>query len=196
MARPKEPSPNELWIGSNKNQGLSVISCKGGALRIAADYDPNLKLAVPVEVVGDESFQVLAVWMLKEPIHYVPNLVAILEHYRPFLERGPTIIAGDFNANPTFDRSHRRYLFSSVTAKLEELGFCSAYHTSTGELHGKETQATHYFRYHREEPFHIDYLFFPRAWRSRLGKMSVGNFDDFSGLSDHRPLSAEFLPSK
>jgi exodeoxyribonuclease-3 len=164
----------------------------GVPIRLAADYDNSLRYALPVEVRGAYPFQILAIWMLKEPIHYVPNLVAILEHYRPFLERAPTVILGDFNANRVFDKKHPRYVFDSIAGALDSLGLVSAYHSFTGETFGAESQPTFYFRYHQHEPFHIDYLFFPQSWSSSLNAVTVGNFSDYAGLSDHRPLTAQF----
>lgn len=192
---PSESSPDELWIGTNPKQGVSVISCTGAPISLAGDYDETLRYALPVEVGGERPFQLLAIWMLKDPEHYVPNLVAILEHYRPFIGRRPTVVAGDFNANPGFDKTHPGYLFGSIAAKFEELGLCSAYHTKTGDVHGQETQPTYFHQYNRQKPFHIDYLFFPLLWRS-LGPVTVGSYDDYSALSDHRPLTASFCPPR
>ena len=189
---PNGSSPDELWIGTNPNQGVSVISCTGAPISLAGDYDKTLRYALPVEVGGDRPFQLLAIWMLKDPEHYVPNLVALLEHYRPFISRGPTVVAGDFNANPGFDKKHPRYLFESITATLEELGLCSAYHANSGEAHGHETKPTYFHQYNRHQPFHIDYLFFPKSWRTALSQVTVGNFEDYASLSDQLPLSATF----
>ena len=161
-------------------------------MKIATEYSQTLHYARPVEIGGKQPFQILAIWMLKEPVHYAPNLVAILEHYREFLARGPTVIAGDFNANPKFDAQHKHYLFETITAKFDELGLCSAYHECTGEAHGAETQPTFYFRRHRNRPFHIDYLLCPKPWRSKLGEITVGSYEAFAGLSDHRPITAQF----
>ncbi len=91
-----------------------------------------------------------------------------------------------------FDRAHPRYPFRSVSSKFEELGLCSAYHAFTGEPIGQETRPTFYFRYHRHAPFHIDYILIPQSWRPALSSVSVGTFDEFAGLSDHRPLTARF----
>ncbi len=79
VARPKETSPSELWIGTDPRQGVSVIAGDGKQIRISPDYDGTLRFALPVEVLGAFPFQLLAIWMLREPVHYVPNLVAILD---------------------------------------------------------------------------------------------------------------------
>lgn len=193
LPRPNESTPDELWIGENPNQGVSVISCTGVPIGLAPEYDETLRYALPVKVGGERPFQLLAIWMLKEPEHYVPNLLATLEHYRPFIEHSPTVVAGDFNVNPGFDKTHARFLFASIASKFGEMGLCSAYHAKSGECHGQESQPTYFHNYHQHEPFHLDYLFFPKIWRSALGQVTVGSYDDYAGLSDHRPLSATFV---
>ena len=192
IARPATASPNELWIGTNPKQGVSVISHSGARIRLAKEYDEKLRYALPVEVDGDRPLQLLAIWAMKEPEHYVPNLVAILEHYRAFIQRGPTIVAGDFNANPAFDKVHPRFLFNTITDKFEKLGLLSAYHSKVGEAHGHESKSTLYHLHKQERPFHIDYLFYPKSWRAALSEVAVGSYEAYKGLSDHRPLSAMF----
>lgn len=189
IARPDVTTPQELWIGTNPRQGVSVLSCTGFALRLAKDYDENLQFGLPVEVIGPHPFQLLSIWAMKGDVHYVPNLVSILEHYRSFIERAPTVVAGDFNANPGFDAVHPEFLFRTITAKLDEYGLVSAYHTITGESHGHETRPTLYHTYNEKKAFHIDYLCCPKAWMPSLGKVEVGGYADYAKLSDHRPMT-------
>jgi hypothetical protein len=193
IARSEGASSDEVWIGADPRQGVSVISCNGAPIRLAAEcYDEALRYALPVEVGGPRPFQLLAIWVLKEPEHYVPNLVAILEHYRAFIARAPTVVAGDFNANPCFDQAHPQYPFGAISARLEKAGLCSAYHARTGEVPGRESQATHFHQYNPGKPFHLDYLYCPQDWRAALGEVTVGSFEAHAGRSDHRPLSATF----
>jgi endonuclease/exonuclease/phosphatase family metal-dependent hydrolase len=190
LARPEEASGNEIWEGENPRQGISILSRNGAQIRLSPDYDPALRFAVPVEVIlGTREFNLLAVWVQSDPVHYVPNLLEILAHYGPFLARGPSVVAGDFNANPCFDVRNPKHLFGSLSKSLGELGLCSAYHEFTGETHGKEASPTFYFHHHRESPYHLDYVYLPRAWAGSIEAVDVGSFDDFSGLSDHRPVS-------
>jgi endonuclease/exonuclease/phosphatase family metal-dependent hydrolase len=35
---------------------------------------------------------------------------------------------------------------------------------------------------------HIDYAFVPQAWSPGILDVSVGSYDDWASLSDHRPL--------
>jgi endonuclease/exonuclease/phosphatase family metal-dependent hydrolase len=192
IAQPAVATEQELWIGPNQHQGLSVISCDGTPIRRAAGYDEGQRHALPVEVGGAFPFQILAIWVAKEPVHYVPNLVAILDCYAEFISRTPTIVLGDFNANPRFDAAHPRYLFSDISAKFANLGQCSAYHAFSGKAFGEEIHPTHYHTYNQKKPFHIDYLFMPEAWRPALRSVSVGGFEDYQNLSDHRPLTVEW----
>jgi endonuclease/exonuclease/phosphatase family metal-dependent hydrolase len=195
ITQPEGSPADELWIGANPKQGVSVISCAGAPIRLAAEfYDEALRYALPVEVGGARPFQMLAIWVLKEPVHYVPNLVAILEHYRAFIARAPTVVAGDFNANPLRDRHHPRYQFSGLSSLLENLGLESAYHAQTGDKHGMEKQPTYFHHYKQEQSHHFDYLYAPRPWFTSLGEVTVGSYEAHAGRSDHRPLSATFGP--
>lgn len=184
---------DELWIGANPKQGVSVISCAGAPIRLATDfYDEALSYAIPVEVGGPRPFQLLAIWVLKKPVHYVPNLVAILEHYRPFIARAPTVVAGDFNANPLRDRHHPKHRFVSVSSVLEQSDLRSAYHSKTEEDHGQEKQPTYFHHYQQQQPHHFDYLYCPKSWLPSLREVTVGSFQAHAGQSDHRPVSATF----
>lgn len=192
IAKPATPDPSGVWVGEDPKQGLSVVSCKGAPIDLAPEYDPALRYALPIQVGGSRPFQLLGIWMLSKPIHYVPNLVAILERYRAFIGRAPTIVTGDFNANPGFDRHHPRHRFSSIDGRMCELGLFSAYHTFTREPHGQEKQPTFFMQYKEAKPYHIDYLYLPEAWRRNLRSVQVGSYADYAGQSDHRPLTANF----
>ena len=188
---PPLSTPAELWIGKNARQGVSVFSPSGYAVQLDSDYDPVLRWALPARVEGPIPFQVLALWILRAPEHYVPNLVRILERYREFILRSPTLVLGDFNANPQFDAAHPKYRFQSITDKLRSLGLSSAYHEFTNEGFGLETRPTLYHRYQQDSPFHIDYAFLPDSWVGKIRAVEVGSFDEFRGSSDHRPMTVE-----
>ena len=80
------------------------------------------------------------------------------------------------------------YCFAHI-ARLEAAGLVSAYHAFTGAIPGQEPVPTHYFRTHRDKPFHIDYCYIPTAWMARLENVSIAPFEDFAPLSDHRPIT-------
>ncbi len=189
--QPPAENPSELWVGTNPRQGLSVLSCTGAPLRLAADYDPTLRWALPVEVADPSPFKILAIWMKKKPVHYVPNLVQILGRYRNFIARSPTVVLGDFNASRNFDPAHPKHLFSSIVESMDSLGLRSAYHAHTGEAFGEESRPTFFHVYREDRPFHIDYAFLPDACLQSLRTVTVGGFAEYHRASDHRPLTIE-----
>lgn len=191
IARPDAQSVNEIWAGEDPRQGISVVSPRGVPIRLSPDHNPSLRFAVPIEVLGAKPYNVLVIWVQEDPVDYVPNLIGILDFCRPFLEGRPSVVAGDFNANPSFDSQHPKRTFGSLNSRLEALGLESAYHAFAHESHGQETKPTFYFQYNREKPFHIDYLYIPKVWNDAIKAVEVGGFDEYSGLSDHRPVTVE-----
>lgn len=56
-------------------------------------------------------------------------------------------------------------------------GLISAYHAHHREAQGAETRPTYYFYRHQDKPFHIDYVFVPKAWKLR--SVEVGSFREW-----------------
>jgi exodeoxyribonuclease-3 len=186
------------WIGSNENKGLAVLAFNGYRITRHADYSPNLRWMLPVEVRGPVNFHLLAVWAMNHRIPKVDSqklsgqpLVAA-HRYRGFLLAGPSVVAGDFNGNVRWDKGKRATNHANTVAALEQLGLTSAYHVGACELHGKESAATLYWRDRKLDgpKYHVDYCFLPMDWCSCVSEIRVGSFDDWvaSGYSDHVPL--------
>jgi hypothetical protein len=53
---------------------------------------------------------------------------------------------------------------------------------------GLESRPTYYHLWNKHSSFHIDYCFVPSSWAKQIAQVDVGGFDDWKGLSDHRPL--------
>jgi endonuclease/exonuclease/phosphatase family metal-dependent hydrolase len=70
-------------------------------------------------------------------------------------------------------------------------GSRGTYHCFFGERQGEESRPTTYFQWNRDRPYHIDYCFISESWMSRLNSMEVGTFEDWSDISDHRPLTVD-----
>jgi endonuclease/exonuclease/phosphatase family metal-dependent hydrolase len=81
---------------------------------------------------------------------------------------------------------------SSMVSALGEHGLMSAYHDTHNEKHGSESKPTFYLyrRPDKKYQYHLDYVFVPTAWRSRM-TMQVGDHADWSSMSDHCPLTVE-----
>ena len=75
-----------------------------------------------------------------------------------------------------------------LSANAGVLGLVSAYHAIRGEIHGRETIPTLYWRDRTKDgPTHV---FLPDRWVDRVRDLSVGTLEDWcgSGLSDHVPI--------
>jgi hypothetical protein len=69
-----------------------------------------------------------------------------------------------------------------------EFGLVSAYHEFFGEPHGRELQATLYWRWQQRSPFHCDYCFIPRSWTRAIESVQVRKYDEETAESDHRAV--------
>jgi len=124
--------------------------------------------------------------------HQLGPLRRALSRYRDFLSHPATMIAGDLNSNTIWDKPGWRINHSTKVRILEEdFGLVSAYHAVRGELHGKETVPTLYWRDRTKDgpTYHIDYVFLPSRWIGKA-KVDVGTFETWcgAGLSDHVPV--------
>jgi endonuclease/exonuclease/phosphatase family metal-dependent hydrolase len=144
----------------------------------------------PVAVTGRSSFTLLAVSTWNAPT-YKKALLNGLEAYRD-LPR-PFVVAGDFNGNTCFDRPRGRSKWADCFRQVEQLGTFSAYHSWFDETYGSESRPTYYFRWAQARPFHIDYCFVPLEWRERLRHVSVGEYEEWRKLSDHRPIIVDTI---
>lgn len=100
----------------------------------------------------------------------------------------PTILAGDFNHNVSWDtgipyeKQHARTLDAAKRA-----GLVSAYHQRFGEAQGAENTPTLYWRGAGHKTYHIDYAFIPDAWLPLLRQVSVGCWFQ-GGVDRFRPF--------
>jgi hypothetical protein len=189
-ARPVAESETSLWFGDNPRQGIAVRTSDQYQIRALPTAADVPKFVFPVEVVGPESFSLLAVWSKgKQSFRYVMGVVKAVEAYRDLIEASPTVLIGDFNSNAIWDTWHPRDLnHSALVALLSHLGIVSSYHFFFGESHGAETRPTCYFLWNEHRPYHVDYCFIPRSWASRIQLVEVGSYDAWRQYSDHRPL--------
>src|SRR5712691_5667 len=100
---------------------------------------------------------------------------------------------GDFNSNATFDHGRKLRNHSAVVKLLAGKRIVSAYHAFFKEEHGEEIRATHYFWHQKERRFHIDYIFVPSTWASRITNLTVGTYRKWRPVSDHVPIIADVL---
>lgn len=186
-----------VWIGRNATKGLAVFAFNDYRASLLQSFSPNLRYIAPVYITGPTSFNLLAVWAQNASAGITRKrqpgpLRRALTRYREFLSDGPAVVAGDFNSNAIWDKPGWRINHMTKVEILSRMGLISAYHAVTGEVHGRETIPTLYWRDRiREGPtYHIDYIFVPESWLKAMSNFSIGDFDDWcgTGLSDHVPI--------
>jgi len=201
ILRDKMDRPDDLgrpiWIGDNPNKGLGIFTFNGYGLELADDYDPSIRHIAPVHVSGPSSLNLLAVWAINtrkegwSKKRTAPFLQS-MTHYDEFLKNGPTIVAGDFNNHVRWDKPGKLNNHANAVSRLSEIGLVSAYHDERKVEHGNETEPTLYWRDRRKDGpiYHIDYIFIPKQWCSKITELTIGSFEDWCGskLSDHVPI--------
>jgi exodeoxyribonuclease-3 len=188
------------WVGNNPTKGLAVVASNGFQVRVHPAYEPRIEFIVPIEVSGPVEFLLLAVWVMHNRavtrIQERPNrwqMLQALEAYEPLLRSQRCVVAGDFNNAVRWDGPRKSSNHSSAVEKLSDLGLVSAYHTRSVASQGEEPDPTLFWMRHRDSPYHIDYIWLPKAWVPGLKAVEVGDFSTWvqSGLSDHVPLTIE-----
>jgi hypothetical protein len=185
---PAEESDQLLWFPSNASRlGIQVRSFGRSKLkRLKAAELPNC--VVPVRVRGPVSFNLLGVWTWPAP-SYTQAFLNGLAAYSSLLRRGPTVVAGDFNGNPVFDKPTQRVKWwTKGFSQLQDAGLVSAYHEFNRVAFGDEPHATHHFLRKPERRFHIDFCFVPRPWAQNRLVVQVATGPEWGALSDHFPL--------
>jgi exonuclease III len=188
-----ESGYTSLWFGSNPAKGLAIFAASAWTLELAAK--PDNTWIVPIHVRGPESFLLIAVWAWhdtnKSYAGYVQQLEQAFERNPSwFSSHEPLVIAGDFNSNSQFDKHLSGTTHSQLVSFLTDHQVVSAYHTHTGEPQGQEKLSTFHLYRHVDKPHHIDYIFIPDAWKSRLSDVTIGSKSDWLKHSDHLPMMA------
>jgi exonuclease III len=191
----KQPT-SVLWFGNNRHKGLAVIAYNGIKLRAIKGHNPSFKTIVPVSVTGvGYRFTLLAIWANNpgDPDgQYVEQVWKAIKHYQHMLKPTRTILAGDFNTNTIWDKSHRVGCHSEIVNLLQERGIYSAYHLHHKQAHGAERDPTFYLYRHQEKPYHLDYCFVSKDIAKRLDHVEIGGHAAWAAYSDHVPIIVTF----
>lgn len=196
-----------LWTGESKNKGIGIFPKHGNtveALNWNRDFKLNglssknpsttwntsdLKLFLPFRINND--ITALAVWTKEnnsKSFSYIGQLWKYIQIHRDNLKSERTMIIGDFNSNTQWDSPDRWWSHSDVVEELKEIGLLSLYHKQLNEDQGQESLPTFYLQRKPEKPYHIDYAFISQDTINK-SKISVGNINDWIGVSDHMPLT-------
>ncbi len=195
---PKLPQPTDaLWFGDNPNKGLGIFSYSDFRFRLRRNYNPKIKLIIPlVASNGETSFNLFPIWAHNpnDPDgRYVEQVWKALHHYNRYITRKNTILIGDFNSNTIWDKKYRIGNHSHVVQKLERKGIKSAYHLFHDQVHGKEQHPTFYLYKHKSKAYHIDYSFISADLSGRLKSAEIGKFRNWMKYSDHVPVKMEII---
>ena len=194
-AQPMAQSDQCLWFGDNPRQGIAVLAKGPYRIRALATVADVPRYAIPIEVTGPINFILIAIWSKADQEKpYVEAVIRAVELYRNLFTEYPTVLAGDLNSNAIWDAEHAAgQSHSALVEMLFQLGLVSCYHYFNREKHGEEKQATYYFQWKEERPFHLDYCFIPAKWAPHLRCVEVGSYVDWKGSSDHRPILVELF---
>jgi exonuclease III len=186
------------WVGVNPNIGMGVFYRRTDwNIRRLEDSTHGIEWVVPYEVTGPEEFILVAVWACEvkgsKRESYVGQVNRALKEHPEWFERGPVVVAGDFNSNARWDNQRRDWNHSTMVAELQRRGLASVYHTVRKEEHGEEKTPTFHLQKNKEKDFHIDYIFAPNAWQQRL-RMTIEDSSEWLPHSDHCPLTLNLSP--
>ncbi|HEX6745849.1 MAG TPA: endonuclease/exonuclease/phosphatase family protein [Longimicrobium sp.] len=187
-ARPAEESHRLRWVGDNPRQGVAVMGGDGWSVEPIAVAAETKKWIVPFRVSGPVDFTLVAVWALPDRSSYSRMVCHGIDALSDLVSSGPTVVTGDFNANPVFDGKRRDWTYATIEARLHAHELASAYHEFHREAPGEESRATYYHMWRRDLAYHLDYCFVPRAWLPRIADVGVGSYEAWEGRSDHRPV--------
>jgi len=176
------------WQKGTYQNGLAVLARSPYA--IEGREEASEPFFVSTVISGPQRFRFVGFWA-RTPTYLGDEYPQQAERLIELLpdDRVPTVVAGDFNASSR-NEDHLRNVES-----LRALGLVSAYHAFHGIEHTDDWEhPTSY--HHRQEanPYHMDYVFVPAAWR--IHSVEVGTFEDYPGraLSDHVPIVVSISP--
>lgn len=186
-----------LWFGNPSTKGLAVFYKPQWKLHPLSQ--PSHQWIVPIDVRGPENFTLIAIWAcaVKGNVQesYIGVIHRALATHPEWFDRGPVVMAGDFNSNSQLDRKHPGNNHSSLVALLENHQIISTYHFHHKEEQGRESRPTFYLYRRSNTTLHLDYIFIPSAWTERLNDFELGDFALWSNHSDHCPLLIDIAAS-
>jgi len=185
-----------LWIGDNKNKGLSVFSNKSLQIKPLPIKHGNVRYMLPVEM--NNGLKIIAFWAMDDKNdwiqRYIGQVWAGLSRYMERLDN-KTIIIGDFNWNVIWDHSNSIPLGGKLTDVIDLLRkhqIESSYHYLRNEEFGEETEKTFYLYRKMDKNYHTDYIFMSIDILRHAKQFSIGEYGYWVNYSDHMPLFIEF----
>lgn len=141
-----------------------------------------------VEVAGPDPFRLVAVWSCLSGGPKVNPLIEALDAWADWLDKGPVVVAGDFNTGGWWGDIRKGPMSHfPIVERLGAMGLRSAYHVDRSIDQGVGEEPTLWHSGGGE--YMVDHVFTPAAWS--ILSVSVGGEDPWRDRSDHAPLLAE-----
>jgi exonuclease III len=180
-----------FWTGRIQNKGLGIL-IRGGSASIHPSNNKNLINFLPIQ---SDDLKIIGVWAYNHRAVKFGNEVSgntsdAIEYYKNWLSVGAKqcLFGGDFNNSIIWDKPNNDNNFQNINAKLNDLGFVSAYHSISGDSFGHENEATFFHTKNESKKYHIDYLYTKSLDTKSI---TIGKYKDWIKLSDHSPVMIE-----
>ena len=171
-----------IWYGEKDSKGLAIFVSP--EIKYQMNDWPVYCLRHFLSLRINDTFNLLGVWAGPPYIEEYCIYQAInIDRYDE-----KTIIIGDFNSNAIWDKQHGMRNHSVVVDQLKNKGLVSAYHHTSGEKHGEESQNTFCLYKNPGKKYHIDYCFLNPE---RIADFKILNENVWLELSDHYPIQIE-----
>jgi exonuclease III len=184
-----------LWVGNEQNprKGLGVISF-GPQISAEPLHRTIWSYFLPVSL-SSPRMRLLAVWAYNHRAsrfgaEHIGKPMDVFRELEEWFSGAATVVAGDFNNSVEWDRPGGPNNFAAVDDFLNKLGLRSVYHGETGESLGSESRDTYFHTKSKDNSFHIDYIYAPKA--TPIRSVSVGSFTEWRDASDHVPIVLDF----
>ena len=187
-----EFAKNHIYM-EYKNEPVTDSSYKPKGIAIIAKENITLKknnwkfkpsddfLSVRV----NDSLDIIGVWTHPP---YIDHIIKYLRlHEEKFMNSKNLIMCGDFNVDISKGNQKNKEMFARI---LNDYGYASMYHFLNDKKYDEKLQPTIYWRYHEDEPYHVDYLF---SKPEIISSFEIGTYDEYvkDRYSDHVPLIFE-----
>lgn len=177
------------WLGDNPRKGLGLLSRSEPVLihPVVSEWTYFMPVSLPAM-----NLNVVAVWAFNHRAakrygaQRIGSASAVIRHLAPWLLKGRSIVAGDFNNSIKWDRQGNPYNFQTIADDLHSCGLRSAYHSLEGKAYGTETIPTYFHTKNQEKSHHIDFCFVHESIGIR--RVEIGEFSAWREHSDHVPL--------
>lgn len=190
------PKPHDIyWYSDGGKKGLGLFSYSDYRFGLFPNFNPEFRYILPIKVTGKgQAFTLFAIWAMnnkeKREARYIGQIWFAIKHYRDLLGNS-TILVGDFNSNKIWDYKDRVGSHSDVVNQLANQGIHSVYHKHFNLEQGKEIHPTFFLQKNKNKPYHIDYCFTSADILSKVVKVEIGAYDNWTAYSDHTPLIVE-----